>query len=220
MTEYKTRYPGVVLREDSYPFTQGRQILEQLQSWHTQDTRSSFLEKPSNYSLDGTQRNSIGTFLEGEMKTGRLLFLYWQDRVISYCGARYRDGAVWISRYITHPQPLPQHMHGIHLSVYLPFLCYLGYQTGQLKYCMSFNRHNYKIYRLMVTGKFLKFRENLVQFPDLENIVKLFKDGGKTSIFGVEQWVIELDLVQHRAQIQDLIRLEFLELNNLPTIGD
>lgn len=215
MREYITKYPDLVLRVDQYPFTEGKELLEQLQHWDQIDGRKSYRHRATNYSLDDSLQNSIANSLENRMKTGNLMFLFWKGEVISYCGFRIQNNWGWGSRYITNPNPLPTDMYGVHAMIFLPFLLYLSIQNNCTEYRMSFNEHNLKIYNFIVGGHFKKFRQNLSVFPGLDVLAELFEDKGKQKIFDLDQWVVSIDLIKHREKITNFVNQEILAINNL-----
>lgn len=201
------RFPTIlgsdfVVKTDYYPYKQTRKVLTKLESWWDHDARKDNIRK-DNYSLDTSLSNSVATSLDRKLQTGNFSFLYYKKQVFAYAGFQVVGNEGWLHRYTNNPFNSNE-LFGAGSTAITPLQIKWAKEQGLDYYKVSFNEHNYKIYRSLQLGWYSRG-------PTIENydlgmkLMSKFDFLGPSEVNYTKQWVISLDL--NRPDINDFILL-------------
>ena len=192
--------PDFVVKTDYYPYTQSKRLLAKLEPWWEHDARKDNIRK-DNYSLDTTLSNSVATSLDKKLIDGNFSFVYYGKEVFAYAGFQVVDGEAWLHRYTNNPYNDPAIFGGGSTSL-IPLQIKWTKEQGLKSYNVSFNEHNYKIYRSLKA----KWYDKTIQLDKYDLGMKLMSNFdflGLQEVNYTKQWVISLDM--NRLDINDFI---------------
>jgi hypothetical protein len=192
--------PDFVVKTDYYPYTQSRQLIAKLDNWWEHDARKDNIRK-DNYSLDPALPSSVATSFDKKLKDGNFSFLFYKKEVFAYAGLQIIGNEGLCHRYTNNPFN-DYNLFGAGTTGLVPLQIKWSKEKGLAKYKVSFNEHNYKVYRSLQMGWYARG-------PSIENYELGMKLMSKFDFLGLQevnytrQWVISLDL--NRLDIDDFM---------------
>lgn len=199
-----TNQQDYTVREDVYPYTETREILDTIKDWWAHPARSLKANNKvysNNYDLSTDARNKLGTSLNERLHSGNFAFVYYRDEPIMYAGLMIVDGIAYCHRLAIHPEGFTNHP-GIVSSVLVSYQIRAAKNLGCHKYRLGFNENRYGLYRFWRDRLYNKMNLSLKSNRGNE-MISNFTFLDKMHLFTVDQWVAELDL--RRADIEDFI---------------
>ena len=192
MMEHITSYPDIVIREDRFPYVEAKQIIPTLNDWWTHDRRQKY-DDLSNYSLDESLSNSLGSSFTHKLINGNFAFVYHKDVLVIFGGLQVKGDECWMHRLSGNPDAHLQHM-GIVGSVLMPFQIKTALELGCKTYKISLGDNHYTWYKYWKEKTYTKSK--LVKYTKGLELFSQFEYVGKELVNYADQWVLKLDLTR------------------------
>ena len=194
---------GFKILEDTYPFTESKELCLKLDDWWKAPSRINN-EGKQNYTLDLSVPSSLENSFNKKLKDGIFSFLFFNNEVIAYAGLVVKDNEGWMHR-ITKKPNIDSSLFGLTTTVFIPYHIRKCIDLKLSTYFLSFNNHNQKLYDFFRLKKYLRVQ---TKFPEEfiygSEVISAFEFAGLQKVNYVDQWVCKLDLT--RTDIKDLIK--------------
>jgi hypothetical protein len=188
-----TKYPDYVIKVDSYPYEDSKELLSTITDWWEHPSRSvksAVKEKISNYALGEESRNMLGVSLKERLTEGNFAFVCYGDQPVAYGGLRLENNIAICHRLATHPEGWKFH-RGIVPDVFLPFQIKTAHELGCKYYQMTFNEHRRGLYEMWANKSKDKLK---IRLTDGHDMLAKFDFLGRQFVYESYQYVCQLDL--------------------------
>lgn len=183
--------PDYCIKTDYFPFDESKEIIAKLDWWEHENRTNTVRHKPSNYSLDTSLINSLGTSFQERLNNGCFSFLYFKDEIVAYCGLRIDREDGYIHRFASSPKNHLNHL-GIVSRTIIPLHIVIAKYKGCKTYSITFNQERVKFIKWWKDGHYAKSK--FVKVKGGGELVSKFEFKGIQKIYGIDQHVMTLDL--------------------------